>query len=147
MEKLPQSLSGGWRYIRLPHGHRAVKLCCNGCQSLVSGPNTVSACCDSLCSEREAQVSRAAHLPLQTWIVAVVWFPDGFGLKCSCCACFGSKPHRSSKQDLKHRSFDEHTTMKLHIAIRSSPHVHTHGKPGRNSFAGAASVPVLAEAY
>lgn len=57
---------------------------------------------------------------------------------------FRKQPHHSSKPGLKHRSFDELTTTRLHVAIGPLSYVHKHDGPGRNAFVRAASFPVVA---
>ena len=76
-----------------------------------------------------ANMDECCHL-VSGWL----WF--GVLLLC----LFREQPHHSSKPDLKHRSFDEHTTMEVDKAIRTSLRVHGHDDPSHSAFASAASV-------
>ena len=125
MEKLAQSTSEHWRYIRLPHSRRMAKLCCNGSRSLVSVPNTVSACCDDLRGESEARMNQVSASPATDMdrqdrlVSGWLWF--GMLLLC----LFREQLHHISKPGLKHRDFDEPTTMQLRMTNITAVHKNT----------------------
>lgn len=115
------------------------KLCCNRCRSLVSGPNTASACCDSLCSESEPQMGRASASPVvyrdRRRRLVSRWLRFGMLLLCM----FREQPHHSSKPDPKHRSFIKHKIAKPRKANIPSSHVHRCGRVDCNAFENASS--------